>query len=461
MFARINNFLCSISVKLFLWLWLVTITSISLTYFITVQLIPTTSISTPNKHSQSLLKSLANKINQKNTINIAKEQERFFQRTQQHLILKELSSNNIYFPKNTYWSNVKEYLSENNFINEASIEFSNTRLTGPKLVNINNQQYHLFIATDNTYQKLNFFFREFPLWLRLLLLFSISFILCWLFAKNISKPLVRIQNAAINFGKGNLTTRLSSETKRRDELGAVAKSFNLMAAQLENNINAHQRLLGDVSHELRSPLTRLQMALGLVETYQGQPDKQAPHLNRCDKEIEMLDKMIADVLTLSRLEHASISIQLSSINLHSLIKLVCDDCQYLADQKNVEILLPPLTQPILTADEKLITSAFSNILNNAVKYAPENSKITVALENSSDSIYLSVSDQGTGVPDETLSQLFKAFYRVAEARDRESGGTGLGLAIAHQAIELHHGKIYATNNTHGGLTVHVELPLTH
>ena len=460
MLERCKKFLCSISVKLFLWLWLIIISSVLITYFITLQFGNSTSISSPDKYTRGLLKLVAHKLSDKKGVNIKKEQSRFNNRSGNHLILKNLKTNEVLLPDNFHWLKVKDYIVENDFVSMVSIEFPHTRISGPKTVKLGGANYHLFIATDNANQRLHFFLKQFPLWLRVLIVICISFVLCWLLAKNLSKPLIGIQNAALNFGKGELSTRLNKEAQRRDELGAVAVSFNTMASQLENSINAHQRLLGDVSHELRSPLTRLQMALGLVEKYQHSPAEQARHLARCEKEIDQLDNMLSDVLTLSRLEHSAVKGYFNQVSLDSLLTTVIDDYQYLATQKNVVITVPPASNILINADEKLLASAISNILNNAVKYSPAQSEITVALNISNDIIHLSFSDRGTGVPEESLPKLFKAFYRVADARDRESGGTGLGLAIALQAIELHQGKISAENNQNGGLTVHIKLPLT-
>ena len=460
MLEQCQKFLCSISVKLFLWLWLIIISSVVITYFITLQFGNSSSIGSPTKYTRGLLKITAHKLGEKKGVNIQKEQSRFNHRSGNHLILKNLETNEVLLPNDFPWLKIKDYIIENDFVAMVSIEFPYTRLSGPRTVKLHGTDYHLFIATDNASQRLHFFMKQFPLWLRILIVICISFILCWLLAKNLSKPLIGIQNAALSFGKGELSTRLDKEALRRDELGAVAVSFNTMASQLENSITAHQRLLGDVSHELRSPLTRLQMALGLVERYQHSPTEQARHLARCEKEIDQLDNMLSDVLTLSRLEHSAVKGYFNQVSLDNLLTTIIDDYQYLANEKNVTILAPPVSNIVIKADEKLLASAISNILNNAVKYSPAHSEITVALKISNDTIDLSFSDDGTGVPEESLPKLFKAFYRVADARDRESGGTGLGLAIALQAIELHQGKIIAENNQNGGLTVHIKLPLT-
>ena len=461
MLASIKNILCGISVKLFFWFWFVIVSSVLITYVITLQFSESTSIAKPSTFHKKVLAKTQKELVALDQLQIKKIQRRFLKKYNSHLIFKNLNNKRVFSPEGLQWKKIKTYISENDFQNKTSIEFINTRITGPQPLTFEGRQYHLFMATDNINQKFHFFMKQFPIWLRLLVLVIISFIFCWLLARNISKPLINIQHAAVSFGKGDLSVRLKDESNRHDELGALANSFNLMASQIESNINAHQRLLGDVSHELRSPLTRLQLALALIEKNQHSPEEQNKHIHRCEKEISQLDNMIADVLTLSRLENSAQKIQLEPININTLLEMIVDDCQFVADQKNITINYDHRQEMLLNADAKLLESAISNIVNNAVKYAPKNSKINVDLKKDNYTIYLSISDEGDGVPEETLSQLFKAFYRVADARDRKSGGTGLGLAIAHQAIELHNGKIYAKNNEDRGLTVYMELPITY
>jgi two-component system sensor histidine kinase CpxA len=290
------------------------------------------------------------------------------------------------------------------------------------------------------------------------MLLTISFLACWLLAKTFTKPLIAIQKASENIGEGKLATRITKFDKRSDEFGTLARSFNQMAEQLENNITAHQRLLGDVSHELRSPLTRLQLAVALAEKNMGNNIEQQKHLNRCETEVDRLDEMIADVLTLSRLEHNQTVFAADDVDLSTLVTQVVNDCQYFATSKGVTIALKTQAHCVLLADNKLLSSAISNVVNNAVKYSPKGKVVMVELSQKNEQIMLSVSDQGPGVPNEMIAKLFTPFFRVADARDRNSGGTGLGLAIAQQAIIFHHGEIIAQNQESSGLKVIITLP---
>ena len=179
---------------------------------------------------------------------------------------------------------------------------------------------------------------------------------------------------------------------------------------------------------------------------------------RCETEIDRLEEMIADVLTLSRLEHHQKNYAPEEVNINKLVEYVIDDCQYLANSKDISISFEGNINKILFADSKLLASAISNIINNAVKYSPSNDVVFVSLIQDNNLITLSITDNGPGVPDETLGKLFKPFYRVADGRERNSGGTGLGLAIAQQAIVLHGGKIVAENIS-GGFKVTITVPI--
>jgi two-component system sensor histidine kinase CpxA len=291
------------------------------------------------------------------------------------------------------------------------------------------------------------------------MLLMISFLSCWLLAKSFTNPLIAIQKASKDIGEGKLATRITKFDQRSDEFGTLARSFNQMAEQLENNITAHQRLLGDVSHELRSPLTRLQLAVALAEKNMGNNIEQQKHLHRCETEVDRLDEMIADVLTLSRLEHNHNSFPADDIDIMHLVEHVVNDCQYFASSKNVTIDLKSEVNCLLLADSKLLASAISNVVNNAVKYSPNDQVVTLELSQNNAQIILSISDHGPGVPDEMIEKLFIPFFRVADGRERSSGGTGLGLAIAQQAIIFHQGEIIAQNQTSSsGLNVIITLP---
>jgi len=453
-----KKFSLGISLKLFLAFWLVIITSVLISYLVTIQFRHSPTQEQANPQQLKLLNQFTLKLADKKRVKLKAIQSKFHHKYNQHLIIKKVSNNKIYSPRNRPWSKVKDYLKKHPLDNPVTVDFSFTKLTSSQPIIINGQQFQLFIASELQRKRFVSLISQLPFALRLFFLLTISFLSCWLLAKSFTKPLIAIQKASKALGNGELATRITTFAQRSDEFGDLARSFNQMAKQLEDNISAHQRLLGDVSHELRSPLTRLQLAVALAEKNIGNKAEQQKHLHRCETEVDRLDEMIADVLTLSRLEHSHNNFTVESVDLNALVDQVINDCQYFASSKKISIKLKGAFNDAIFGDSKLLVSAISNVLNNAVKYSPNEQDVTVELTQQNQQLHLSVSDKGPGVPDEMLTQLFTPFFRVADARDRSSGGTGLGLAIAQQAIQLHQGEIIAQNIMPNGLKVIVILP---
>lgn len=449
-----------ISLKLFLAFWLVILTSVLISYLVTIQFRHSPTQEQANPQQLKLLNQFTQKLVDKQKVKLKTIQSKFHHKFNQHLIIKKVSSNKIYSPRNRPWSKVRDYLKKHPLDNPVTVDFSFTKVTSSQPVIINGQLFQLFIASELQRTKFMSLISQLPFALRFFFLVTISFLSCWLLAKSFTKPLIAIQKASKALGNGELTTRIATYDQRSDEFGDLARSFNQMAKQLEDNISAHQRLLGDVSHELRSPLTRLQLAVALAEKNIGNKAEQQKHLNRCETEVDRLDEMIADVLTLSRLEHSHNNFTADSVDLNTLVDQVIKDCQYFASSKKINIKLQGEFNAVISADGKLLISAISNVLNNAVKYSPNEQDVTVELTQKDQHLHLSVSDNGPGVPDAMLAQLFTPFFRVADARDRSSGGTGLGLAIAQQAIHLHQGEIIAQNIGPNGLKVIIILPIS-
>ena len=232
-----------------------------------------------------------------------------------------------------------------------------------------------------------------------------------------------------------------------------------MAKQLQQNQSAQQRLLGDVSHELRSPMTRLQMALGLAQQNSTTKLAREQYLQRCQVEVERLNQMIEDALVLSRLENTLQKIETKHLNFTALVQKIIHEEQFIADEKSIKIVLNSTVIVELLGDHNLLFSAISNVVTNAVKYSPEHSSVNVTLSINENFVSLVICDNGIGAPPESLAELFTPFYRVNFARDRKTGGAGLGLAIAKQAIMAHQGNIFAKNNDTKGLSVTIQLPL--
>ena len=279
---------------------------------------------------------------------------------------------------------------------------------------------------------------------------------CYLLARYLVSPVTKIQVAVKTFADGDLQTRI--EMKRRDELGQLASDFNLMAERIESLISSQKILNRDISHELRTPLARLGVALELARAKsKGEIN---PHLERIELESYRLNEMIGQILTLSKLEMGAENFQKTRVNLSKLVGEVVEDANFEASnqQKQVEIL--ENQSAYIEGNERLLQSAVENLVRNAVKYTPENSKVEVSLKNENGKVKIMVRDYGKGVEETKLKDLFRPFYRAEEARERKSGGVGLGLAITERAVNAYGGKVWAENaNDNSGLIVKIELPL--
>ena len=282
---------------------------------------------------------------------------------------------------------------------------------------------------------------------------AIAVLLCYWFAYHLTSPLRKLQHAVDEFGHGDLTAR--TESNRRDELGQLARAFNQMADRIQTLLTAERRLLLDISHELRSPLARLCVA---VELARSKPADDAM-LDRIEKEAERLNSLVSELLQVTRVEGDPSKLRMEPVRLDELIDEIVEDTSIEAAARECRLewtTPPPLT---LSGDPELLRRAIENVVRNAIRYAPRGTSVEIGLRSASGLAQICIRDHGPGVPEKELPRIFDAFYRVEEDRDRASGGVGLGLAIAKRAVELHHGKLYARNATPGLLVV-IELPLT-
>jgi signal transduction histidine kinase len=294
-----------------------------------------------------------------------------------------------------------------------------------------------------------------------LLLIGAAF--CYWLARYLTAPVKRLRVATQELAQGNLSARAGLAGNRRDELVSLGSDFDLMAEKIESLVQAQRRLLGDISHELRSPLARLNVALELARQRSGTEAETA--LARIQREAENLNEMIGQLLTLTRLQSAANEIQKSEFDLCRLVREIADDAEFEAQNGNRSVRLESAPICMMVGNELLLRRAIENVVRNAVHYTAENTEVDITVratghESGQEAFEIIVRDHGGGVPEGVLSEIFRPFYRVDEARDREAGGVGLGLAIAERAVTLHSGTINAANATSGGLIVTISLPLT-
>jgi len=287
-------------------------------------------------------------------------------------------------------------------------------------------------------------------------------VFCYWLARYLSTPIEELRGVTQELSDGKLTARVNEELlKRRDEIGHLGRDFNVMAGRIESLVEAQRRLLGDISHELRSPLARQGVALGLARRRAGVEAISA--LDRIEREGERLNEMIGQLLALSRLESGTDGLKNVKIDLSSLVQDVVDDADFEARSRDRSVSLVKHEPCQLVGVPELISSAIENVVRNAVRHTEKGTAVNVSLviepDHGERCATINVRDHGRGVPENTIKEIFRPFYRVEDARDRTTGGTGLGLSIAARAVRLHHGSIKASNAEDGGLVVEIKLPV--
>jgi len=287
----------------------------------------------------------------------------------------------------------------------------------------------------------------------------------------LTRPLRKLRKAARALASGDMTARVQwhglarpDALSRRDEMQALMRDFNHMAACLQSLVESQRMLLRDVSHELRSPLARLNVALELArEDHEAGSTTQ--HLNRIQREADRLHNLIAQLLSLSALQQPNKIVSPSRpVQLNQVLQELADDAQFEANARKCAVTLHSLPSDLFVqGHEPLLRGAIENVVRNAIQYSGEGGHVEIDLsfddKNEASYAVISVRDDGPGIPDEELRKIFRPFYRVDESRQRSTGGFGIGLAIVERSIRLHSGKIVATNRAEGGLTVAIYLPL--
>ena len=297
---------------------------------------------------------------------------------------------------------------------------------GPFAINLKGERYQLYQIKKLRDSPLLTRIKMLPFWLKTLAVLLPSIILSIVFSRRLVAPLNDLGKNAKQLAQGQLDARVAIPKHRDDEITALMHDFNHMADKLEQSVMTHKQLLADVSHELRSPLTRLTLANALAQD--NASEHQLAYLARIEKEAQCLDKMLADILTLSRLEHGQQSIHLQHMSLATLMDNMLLDAQFEAEQLHKTITITPPPMLTLQCNGELLSSAIENVLRNALKYAER--VIDISFTETQEQIIITISDDGEGVSDASLEQLCQPFFRTSQSRNRNTGGIGLGLAIA-------------------------------
>lgn len=283
--------------------------------------------------------------------------------------------------------------------------------------------------------------------------------LSYFIARYLSRPMSDLRMAATRLAKGDLTARVGERfAGRHDEAADLIREFDRMADRVAALIEAQQRLIGDVSHEIKSPLARLNMALGLARR---DAEHVAPkQFERIQREIDSISALVHELLTLASLDTAAVRVLDEQVDMVTLVSDVVADVVFERPLRSPDILYNrPDREICVIGDRALLGRSIENVLRNAVFYTTPGAKIEIEWTQSTpDRAVLVIMDHGPGVPEETLSHLFDPFYRVDDARTRQTGGTGIGLAICRRAVELHGGRVSARNVVPHGLAIVIDLP---
>ncbi len=287
---------------------------------------------------------------------------------------------------------------------------------------------------------------------------AVVVLLVYALAFTLARPIGRLRETVKRFGQGDLTAR--AQLKRKDEIGDLGAAFDEMADRIQTLLAAERRLLQDVSHELRSPLARLNFALELVRKNPASDEA----FQRVKKEVNRISRLIGDLLQVTRVEGDSLSRNDEAIEFGPFLKEIVEDCGLEATGRGCRIELQSEGVGAGTGmgefrgDRELLRRAVENVLRNAIRYSPAGQSVEITARRECNELVFTIRDYGPGVPEPELEAIFHPFHRVEEDRNRASGGgVGLGLSIAHRAVLLHHGSISASNAA-PGLRVQIRLP---
>src|SRR5436853_1019784 len=319
---------------------------------------------------------------------------------------------------------------------------------------------YLYVSAEQHPPRPPFPFLPHVWWAQLLAFILTAGIVCYVLARYLSSPIVKLRDATRKLAEGDLTARVGSSSRRRDELVDLGRDFDIMAERIETLMTSQQRLLHDISHELRSPLTRLNIALELAR--HGDPSEANWAMDRIERESQRLNALINQLLALARMESAATAQARTLVNLQELVSEVATDADFEAKTLGKAVRVVRNERCFLQGDEQLLRSAIENVVRNAAMYTPEGTEVEIGLSHKDGPLnvgaLIRVRDQGQGVPPAALVDIFRPFYRVGDARDRQTGGVGLGLSISQRAVAVHGGTITASNAAGGGLLVEITLP---
>lgn len=340
-------------------------------------------------------------------------------------------------------------------LNEGIFKTGNL-IVSHEILSTSGKAYRLAAVTEKPFTH----FVEIPwagLTIRLVIAIFFSGLICYLLSLYLTQPLRSLRIAAKSIATGKLNTRVGKFIgHHKDEIAALSSEFDRMAEQLEAIVNSKQRLLQDISHELRSPLARLNIAIELAKNKTGSLAE--TEFSRMETESYRLNALIGEILEFARLDKSIAALHLTSVDLPELLNTIIHDANYEFGGSSERIKAGQIQPCQLYLDKKLMHRAIENILRNALRYSDKPVVVSLEHDSAQEHVFIKIKDRGPGVPENQLKKIFNPFYRVDTSREKKTGGYGLGLAIASQATKLHQGRITAENRKGGGLSVCIVLP---
>src|ERR1022692_3797137 len=287
---------------------------------------------------------------------------------------------------------------------------------------------------------------------------NLSALICFLIAHYLSKPIERLRDATHELARGNLDIRAGDNLgNRRDEIADLVRDFDTMAGELRTLIQSERNLLSGVSHELRSPIARIRLALTLARD--ADDVERSEMLDRIEQDTIQLDSMLEQILTVARLESGQHKPRFERLLLNDIVDDVLHDANFEAAATDATIAFQGESDIQVNGDAGLLRSAVENLVRNAIFYSGRGGKVDVRLSQEDGAALISVRDNGPGVPENALFLMFKPFYRVDDSRGTTTGGMGLGLAIVRNAVLAHGGNVSAKNVAPHGLEVELRVPI--
>jgi two-component system OmpR family sensor kinase len=298
---------------------------------------------------------------------------------------------------------------------------------------------------------------QLPMLIEILVSLLVIGVVSWLIARSMGKPVEQLQQVVRRVAAGDLAARIGAPlSESKDELGQLARDFDHMALRIESLVERNRWLLRDISHELRSPLARLQLALELGRS-QAQSAGQ-PYFERANREIARLDELIAEMLALARAEEGAAGMPAEPVDLAELAQDCLAQAQMELDNRQLQTALDIDGSVVIEGHRMLMGRALDNLLSNAIKFSPAGGEIQLRIAGRAQEVQLSVEDRGPGVPAAELPLLFSPFYRGSNGL--RANGQGLGLAIVERIVQVHGGRCSAVNREGGGLIISLQLPVT-